>query len=44
MTADQWAIIGIGGTWAAGAGVCGLAVAYAVAAPVVPLADRRGRA
>ena len=30
MTADQWAIIGIGGTWAAGAGVCGLAAAYAV--------------
>ncbi len=30
MTGDQWAIIGIGGTWAAGAGVAGLALAYAV--------------
>ena len=30
MTSDQWAIIGIGGTWAAGAGLAGLAVAYAV--------------
>jgi signal transduction histidine kinase len=30
MTADQWAIIGIGGTWAAVAGACGLAAAYGV--------------
>jgi signal transduction histidine kinase len=30
VTSDQWAIIGIGGTWAAGAGAAGLAVAYAV--------------
>ena len=30
MTSDQWAIIGIGGMWAAGAGLAGLAVAYAV--------------
>jgi signal transduction histidine kinase len=30
MTSDQWAIIGIGGAWAAAAGAAGLAVAYAV--------------
>jgi signal transduction histidine kinase len=30
VTSDQWAIIGIGGSWAAGAGVIGLLVAYAV--------------
>ena len=30
MTSDQWAIIGIGGTWAVAAGALGLAAAYAV--------------
>ncbi len=30
MTDDQWAIIGTGGAWAAGAGAVGLMVAYAV--------------
>ncbi len=30
MTSDEWAIIGIGGSWALGAGVVGLLVAYAV--------------
>jgi signal transduction histidine kinase len=30
VTSDQWAIIGIGGSWAAAAGLVGLAVAFAV--------------